>query len=96
MLVMSAHDPLTGEVYAFEELVGSHGGLGGGQTRPFVFHPVELPYPDEPVVGAESLHRVLVSWVNPSEEAVREVESQPVRPMGVTADVATPSGLPRE
>ena len=27
------------EVAAFEELVGSHGGLGGGQAHPFVLHP---------------------------------------------------------
>ena len=27
------------EVAAFEELVGSHGGMGGGQSHPFVLHP---------------------------------------------------------
>ena len=30
------------EVAAFEELVGSHGGMGGGQAHPFVLHPAEL------------------------------------------------------
>ena len=30
------------EVAAFEELVGSHGGMGGGQAHPFVLHPPEL------------------------------------------------------
>ena len=35
------------EVAAFEELVGSHGGLGGGQAHPFVLHPADLPWPDE-------------------------------------------------
>ncbi len=31
-----------GSVAAFEELVGSHGGLGGEQTDTFIFHPVEM------------------------------------------------------
>ena len=29
------------EVAAFEELVGSHGGMGGTQSHPFVLHPVD-------------------------------------------------------
>jgi uncharacterized membrane protein YvlD (DUF360 family) len=53
----------TGEVAAFEELVGSHGGLGGTQAHPFVLHPAELPWPDEPVVGAEHVHRILRDWL---------------------------------
>jgi uncharacterized membrane protein YvlD (DUF360 family) len=51
------------EVAAFEELVGSHGGLGGGQAHPFVLHPVELPWPAEEVVGAETIHRLLCGWL---------------------------------
>ena len=37
------------EVAAFEELVGSHGGLGGGQAHPFVLRPTDLPWPDDEV-----------------------------------------------
>ncbi len=51
------------EVAAFEELVGSHGGMGGPQSFPFVLHPAELPWPGEPVVGAERVHRVFRSWL---------------------------------
>ncbi|MCB0862906.1 MAG: alkaline phosphatase family protein [Solirubrobacterales bacterium] len=51
------------EVAAFEELVGSHGGMGGSQSHPFVLHPVDLPWPDEPVVGAEEVHHILKSWL---------------------------------
>ncbi len=51
------------EVAAFEELVGSHGGLGGGQAHPFVLHPAELPWPDDGVVGAEAVHRLLCGWL---------------------------------
>lgn len=76
-LVMSATHPETGTVFAFEELVGSHGGLGGWQTRPFVFHPAHLQYPQEPVVGAGSLHKVLVDWVRSTNMDVRpDAETQ--------------------
>jgi uncharacterized membrane protein YvlD (DUF360 family) len=51
------------EVAAFEELVGSHGGMGGAQGHPFVLFPAELPYPEEPVVGPDSLHQVLRGWL---------------------------------
>ena len=51
------------EVAAFEELVGSHGGMGGGQAHPFVLHPERLPWPDEPVVGAANVHRILRGWL---------------------------------
>ena len=52
-----------GEVAAFEELVGSHGGMGGGQGFPFVLFPSELPWPDDPVVGAEAVHRIFRGWL---------------------------------
>ena len=51
------------EVAAFEELVGSHGGMGGTQCHPFVLHPVDLPWPDGPVIGAEAVHHILKSWL---------------------------------
>jgi type I phosphodiesterase/nucleotide pyrophosphatase/superfamily IV 4 TMS phage holin len=51
------------EVAAFEELVGSHGGMGGPQAYPFVLFPSGLRYPDEAVVGAEAMHRVLRRWL---------------------------------
>ncbi len=64
ILVMSMTDTVTGEVAAFEELVGSHGGLGGPQTEPFVLYPASLPAgPDGQIVGAAALHRVLKTWV---------------------------------
>jgi hypothetical protein len=50
------------EVAAFEELVGSHGGMGGAQSHPFVLHPVELALPDE-LVGAEAVHREFRRWL---------------------------------
>ena len=52
-----------GEVAAFEELVGSHGGMGGTQSFPFVLHPGDLEWPAEEVVGAERVHRVFRGWL---------------------------------
>jgi uncharacterized membrane protein YvlD (DUF360 family) len=52
-----------GEVAAFEELVGSHGGMGGTQSFPFVLHPAELEWPEEEVVGAERVHRIFRGWL---------------------------------
>ena len=63
------------EVAAFEELVGSHGGMGGTQSHPLVLHPAELPWPEEEVVGAESVHRIFRSWLAAlGQEAYAESE----------------------
>ena len=62
IMVGSFFDPDLEEGCAFEELISFHGGLGGPQTRPFILHPVELPLPDEPLVGAAAVHGVLVQW----------------------------------
>ncbi|MGC1165853.1 MAG: phage holin family protein [Solirubrobacterales bacterium] len=63
LMVNSTLWPQFGEVAAFEELVGSHGGLGGTQSFPFVLHPSELAWPQEEVVGAEQVHRIFRGWL---------------------------------
>lgn len=60
LLVNSFYDPQKNEAAAFEELIGSHGGLGGAQSFPFILYPAEwelekLP----PIIGAENVYRVL-------------------------------------
>ena len=62
ILVNSFYDPYLEEGCAFEELISFHGGLGGTQTRPFLLHPLTLPVPDEPIVGAAAVHELLVGW----------------------------------
>ena len=49
---------------AFEELIGSHGGLGGLQTHPFVMYPAEWQLDDEELIGAAAVYRQCKSWLN--------------------------------
>ena len=58
ILVNSFYDPDSEEICAFEELIGSHGGLGGSQTRPFILYPSEWEDPGE-LVGANSIYNFL-------------------------------------
>ncbi|WP_412104134.1 alkaline phosphatase family protein [Streptomyces europaeiscabiei] len=70
IMVNSWYDPADGEVLAFEEQIGSHGGLGGCQSRPFLMSPLALSDPveeGEPLVGAEHIHRVLRRWLRESD-----------------------------
>ena len=63
LMVNSRYDEMLEEVAAFEHQVGSHGGLGGPQTLPFVMHPADLEAPAEPIFGSPALHRVLKGWL---------------------------------
>ncbi len=63
ILVNSMYDPDADEVAPFEEFMGSHGGLGGPQTRPFVVVPSEWPEPSAPIVGVEAMHNALREWL---------------------------------
>ncbi|MET7888857.1 alkaline phosphatase family protein [Streptomyces avermitilis] len=66
IMVNSWYDPAEGEVLAFEEQIGSHGGLGGAQGRPFLLSPVAFSAPVDDgadLVGAEHLHRVFRRWL---------------------------------
>jgi hypothetical protein len=62
IMVGSFYDPQLDEGCAFEELISFHGGLGGPQTRPFILFPGHLALPDEPIVGAASVHALLRGW----------------------------------
>jgi hypothetical protein len=59
--VISLYDDEFDEVAAFEELIGSHGGLGGPQTRPMILHPTAWTL-DEELVGAEAVYRQIRRW----------------------------------
>jgi hypothetical protein len=63
LLLLSQYNPDLGEVAAFEELIGSHGGLGGPQTEPFILHPVEWELDEALPVGAPAIYRNIRRWL---------------------------------
>lgn len=87
LLVNSSYDPELDEVHAFEELVGSHGGFGGPQVRPFVLAPADLPYDGTPVVGAPAVHRLLVGWAD--RLGVGPTSGATESPLAASAELST-------
>ena len=67
ILVNSFYDPESGDVCAFEELIGSHGGLGGYQTKPFILYPCNWDCPEE-LVGAKSIYDFLKNGMEKLKE----------------------------
>jgi hypothetical protein len=63
LLFISQYDPELGEVAAYEELIGSHGGLGGPQTEPFILHPTEWTLDEDVPLGAPSVYRNIRRWL---------------------------------
>jgi hypothetical protein len=63
LVVNSLVENTTGEVAAFEELVGCHGGLGGWQTEAVLVHPAAWPLADQPLHGADAVYRQLATWL---------------------------------
>ncbi|WP_406537283.1 phage holin family protein [Methanobrevibacter sp.] len=59
ILVNSFYDEKADEVCAFEELVGSHGGVGGDQSKPFILYPSSWNVSDDDIIGAESIYALL-------------------------------------
>jgi uncharacterized membrane protein YvlD (DUF360 family) len=77
ILVNCMYDPGTDEVAPFEEFMGSHGGLGGPQTRPFAVVPVQWSEPPAPIVGVRAMHEALGEWLAETQQAAqRRVASQ--------------------
>ncbi|GAA2852444.1 phage holin family protein [Pseudonocardia halophobica] len=83
IMINSRYDPATDDASPFEPHVGSHGGLGGPQSRGFLLAPAELADPGE-IVGAEHLHRVFRGWLTD----LGHPEPATDRPAPQVADVA--------
>ncbi|MFD3311425.1 phage holin family protein [Streptomyces sp. NPDC058694] len=80
IMINSWYDPQEGEVLAFEEQIGSHGGLGGAQGRPFLMSPLTFSAPVEDgaeLVGAEQVHHVLRRWLRECDGPQVPVETGP-------------------
>ncbi|MET0495166.1 MAG: alkaline phosphatase family protein, partial [Actinoplanes sp.] len=84
LVLISAVDPVTEEVSAFEELVGSHGGLGGWQTEAMLVHPADWSITQGDLDGSDAVHRQLVEWL-----AMLGLRTQTV-----TTDALTPGDEP--
>jgi len=63
IMVNSTYWAETDEVAAFEELCGSHGGMGGEQAYPFALVPSGFELPQEMVVGAGEMHLWMRRWL---------------------------------
>ena len=59
ILVNSFYDSKNDEVCAFEELVGSHGGVGGDQSKPFILYPSSWDVSNDEIIGVESIYKIL-------------------------------------
>lgn len=63
ILVNSKYDKELDEVYAFEELIGSHGGIGGPQQEPFIMYPSDWQL-DGKIIGAQEVHKFFKKEIN--------------------------------
>ncbi|WP_208827772.1 phage holin family protein [Streptomyces ficellus] len=83
IMVNSAYDPRTGTVHAFEEQIGSHGGLGGEQSEAFLLSPRTMSPPvadGSRLVGAEEVHQVLRRWLREVQGPQVPVQESPSPP----------------
>ena len=72
LALISMLDPDTDEVAAFEELIGSHGGLGGWQTEASLVYPAAWEPPEGPLYGAPAVHRQLKAWIAAEQGGARK------------------------
>lgn len=63
IMVNSTYWPELEEVAAFEELVGSHGGMGGPQQYPFVLVPAGFALPGHLLLGPGTVHDWMRRWL---------------------------------
>jgi hypothetical protein len=93
IFIISMYDPSTGEVAPFEHQVGSHGGLGGNQTKAFVMYPTAFATQDKTVdlVGAPEVNRKIREWV----ARAKELDAAGISPEAATVEekVELPSVL---
>jgi uncharacterized membrane protein YvlD (DUF360 family) len=77
ILVNCMYDPEANEVAPFEEFMGSHGGLGGWQSRPFALVPSDWNEPEAPIVGVRAMHDTLRGWLSQTGLQLRPHSAEP-------------------
>jgi hypothetical protein len=90
VMVNSTYWPELEEVTAFEELVGSHGGMGGPQQYPFVLVPADFAVPDELLLGPGAVHAWMRRWLADLGNDAYLDESAAQRAAVVAADDISP------
>jgi uncharacterized membrane protein YvlD (DUF360 family) len=92
LLLISQYDPEMGEVAAFEELIGSHGGLGGPQNQPFILHPIEWELDEDVPLGAPAIYRNVRRWLGSiGIELGKKPAPAPATPEPAVATTPTPA-----
>jgi len=91
IVVVSRLDRGTDEVAAFEELVGSHGGIGGWQADAVLVHPATWRRDSADLVGPDAVYRQLVDWLE--ELGLRGAEPTP-EPVSTLSPAPAPDAVP--
>ncbi|WP_239151871.1 phage holin family protein [Virgisporangium aurantiacum] len=82
IVAVSRLDRGTEEVAAFEELVGSHGGIGGWQTDAVLVYPATWHREHDDIRGPDAVYRQLVDWLD--ELGLRAAPSAEPEPESVS------------
>ncbi len=93
LVAVGRYDPEADEVVSLEELVGSHGGLGGLQADAFIAYPSSWSRPG-PLVGAPEVNRQLKRWLAESRAGGPRGTATPEEPLA-RGRVQRPGGWPR-
>ena len=80
-------------------MIGSHGGLGGPQTEPFILHPVEWTLDEDVPLGAPAIYRNIRRWLDSigielGKPASATVGVTSAPPASTGADDRTPEPAP--
>ena len=77
ILLISMYDTEKDEVAAFEELIGSHGGIGGTQSNPFILHPSKWDLGTAEIIGAENVYQIFKKQIANISTKPDNVETTP-------------------
>ncbi len=92
LLLLSQYDPEMGEVAAFEELIGSHGGMGGFQNQPFILHPADWSLDEDVPLGAPAIYRNIRAWLESIDIPLGKPATGSAETTGATPSEAVAAG----
>ena len=65
-----------GSVVTFEDQIGTHGGLGGAQEKPFILYPVEMELPNDAIDNPCDLYPIFARYLHPEREGQESDKTQ--------------------